>query len=409
MQPIDNKSAEQLDLRVEKLVYGGAGLSRLEGRVVLTPFVLPGEEVSVQPARQRSGMLESSLLGIDIPSPERVEAPCPVFTRCGGCHYQHAGYEYQLAQKVAITREVLQRIGKIQPPEEIGVVSGEPWNYRNRTQFHFDDGEIGFLAAGSHTLVPIDHCPISSPRLNENIRIVRKMMRDRRWPSFLQSLEMFTNEKDTLVNVLETEGNRRVEKRFFEWMAEEIPGAMAGWLDYQTATGTFRVSGGSFFQVNRNLIDKLVDMGLEYAAGGNALELYAGVGLFSIPLARRVNTVTAVESNGPSTRDLLHHASQAGVSVNVYHGTSEQYLETLATPPDFVLADPPRSGLGKPTTKHLLRLLPARISVISCDPSTLARDLAALTGAGYRILRMAVVDLFPQTFHIETVTHLERS
>jgi 23S rRNA (uracil1939-C5)-methyltransferase len=203
------------------------------------------------------------------------------------------------------------------------------------------------------------------------------------------------------VNVLASD--RPVAKHFFDWCGEEIPGAATGFLDYSTAGGEYRVGHRSFFQVNRFLIDRLVEAGLADAEGDTAIDLYAGVGLFSLPLARRVRAVTAVESGASAVHDLEFNAARAPLSIQVEKAVVENYLEGLSKAPDFVLADPPRAGLGKGAVKQLLRLQPPRMTIVSCDPATLARDLMALVNSGYRLERVTLIDLFPQTYHIETV------
>jgi len=205
--------------------------------------------------------------------------------------------------------------------------------------------------------------------------------------------------------VLETD--RPVARRFFDWCAETIPGLVTGALDYR---GRFRVSSNSFFQVNRFLLDALVETALEGAAGDTALDLYAGVGLFSLAMAPRFRQVMAVESGAGAVRDLQFNVERAGLAnVRAVQRTAEEYLERLANAPDFVLLDPPRAGLGADVVKRLSALRPRHVVIVSCDPATLARDLAGLKAAGYRVARVALVDLFPQTFHLETVVHLERA
>jgi 23S rRNA (uracil1939-C5)-methyltransferase len=335
------------------------------------------------------------------PSPERVAPPCPVFGRCGGCHYQHAGYEFQLACKRAILAEELRRLGKIEPPE-IDVVSGEPWAYRNRAQVHIEHGSLGYREARSHKLCAIDRCPIVSPKIDETLGALSAMLRDSRWPRFVRSIEIFTDERQVQLNVLETE--RPVARRFFDWCAEAIPGLVPAAIDYQDR---FRVSRGAFFQVNRFLTDKLVEIALAGAAGETALDLYAGVGLFSLALARRFRHVTAVESGAPAAADLAFNAERAGLSsLRAERRTAEAYLEALDGAPEFAILDPPRAGLGKTVVNRLIALRPPALTIVSCDPATLARDLAALLASGFTIETMTLVDLFPQTYHMETVVRL---
>ncbi len=395
-----------LEVTIEKLIYGGDGLARLDGQVALTPFVLPGERAVVEVVERKSGLLRSKLLEVRDASPDRVAPPCPHFTHCGGCHYQHAGYEAQLALKRDILTETLRRVGKIEPPAEIRVIAAEPFNYRNRVHLRIRGMQLGYLEAHSNRLSPIEQCPISSPRINEVIATLREMLRDARWPKFVQSIEVFSDETQVQLNVLEAD--RPVAWRFFEWCSEKLPGLVPGALDYRAAGEVYRVSGGSFFQVNRHLIDKMAELAIEDAQGENALDLYAGVGLFSLPLAKRVAKVTAVESGSAAIRDLQCNAERAGVAMDARQSSVDVFLESLTSAPDFVLADPPRAGLGKTVVAHLARLRPPRLTIVACDPATLARDLSGLTNGGYRIDGMTMIDVFPQTFHIEAIVQLKR-
>jgi 23S rRNA (uracil1939-C5)-methyltransferase len=443
---------------VEKWVYGGEGLSRVDGRVALTPFVLPGEKVRIELGEG----VNARLIEVLEPSPDRVEPPCPLFARCGGCHYQHAPYEFQLARKAEILREQLRRVGKIEYSGAIETISGPPLGYRNRVQVHILSSgragrRLGYLARRSHKLVPLTgDCPVASPRLNQELAAMRERLHDARFPRFVRALELFTNETDVQVNVVETA--QPLRRDFFDWCKS------VNILEYPTVFGTFHVGPKSFFQVNRFLADKLVEAALSGSEGsaamsdsegntamsrsegksamsgsegntamsrsegntamsrsegnsamsgsegntamsgseGNsALDLYAGVGLFAIPMSRRFASVTAVEAGSSAVRDL--EANAAG-GLRVEHSRVEDYIARLDTTPDFVLADPPRAGLGKEVVAHLNRLAPPRLTIVSCDPATLARDLAALQG--YGIDHLTLVDLFPQTYHIETVAHL---
>lgn len=399
-------SSTKLDVTIEKLVYGGDGLARLNGQVVLVPFVLPGERAAVESLEQKPGLVRSKLIELHETAAERVDACCPYFGRCGGCHYQHAGYDAQLAFKRAILAETLRRVGKIEPPAEIPVFAAEPWHYRNRAQFHIHGNEIGYLEARSNRLCGIEQCPISSPRLNQALATLRTMLRDPRWPRFVRAVEIFTNEDQVQLNVLESD--RPVASRFFDWCAEAIAGFVPGALDYAAAGHTYRVSGGSFFQVNRFLIDQMAGRALDHAAGESALDLFAGVGLFSLPLAKRFANVTAVESGSGALRDLRFNAERAGVAVEAHQKSVDAFLADLTVTPDFVLADPPRSGLGKIVVRELVRLQPPSITIVACDPATLARDLAAFLAGGYQLDQLTMVDLFPQTYHIEAIARLSR-
>jgi len=372
-------------LTIEKLVYGGDGLARLEGRVVLVPAVLPGEVVRAEVDKGKNDLWRGRLVEVVEASPARVKPDCPYFGRCGGCQYQHADYAFQVEQKQAILREVLRRVGKIEYAGEIGSVTGEPWQYRNRIQLHIENGKVGYFGQGSRDLCAIDHCPIASPKLNEIIAKISP-------PSANTAVELFTNETDLQVNVLD-----RVPRSVLNALASlgvTTPIEYAG----------FRVSRNSFFQVNRFLIDALVECAVGDARGEWAVDLYAGVGLFAKRLAERFAKVTAVESGGSASADLEHNLGQPGA-----RQSTEDYLAALEDRPDFILADPPRSGLGKHAVRELARIRAPRLTIISCDPATLARDLQGLLAEGYQIGKVTLVDLFPQTFHLETVVELSAS
>jgi 23S rRNA (uracil1939-C5)-methyltransferase len=390
------KSKAMNAISIDKWVYGGDAMARIEGRVVFVPFVLPGEIAKV---RLKEGDMHAQLEEIAQAAPERIAPVCPLFTRCGGCHYQHAPYEFQLVRKVDILREQLRRVGKIKWEGEISTVSGPALGYRNRAQFHLANGKIGYLAPGSHDLVPVDgECPISSPRLNQALQEMRDRMADRRFPGFVHSLELFTDETKVQVNILETD--RPVAKSFYEWCQSTVA------LEYSTTFGKFRVSPRSFFQVNRFLIEVLVEAAIGHATGETALDLYAGVGLFALPLARKFKKVAAVEAGVTAARDLEVNAQNAGLVIQHLQGRVEDHLARMIATPDFIVADPPRAGLGKTVVSHLARLKPPHLTIVSCDPATLARDVAALTD--YKIDKLTLVDLFPQTYHLETVAHLSR-
>ncbi|MEN6601027.1 MAG: TRAM domain-containing protein [Bryobacteraceae bacterium] len=381
-QDTNKTSGGDVELTVEKWVYGGDGLARLDGQIVLIPFVLPGETVRARIVSRQRSMLRAVPLDILAPSPERMSAACPYFGRCGGCHYQHAVYETQLKLKREILRETVRRVGKIEAPDEIEIIAGEPYGYRNRIQLHVDGARTGYREAGSHRLCPIDQCPIASPRINQALR---ENVAGHRFPRHVESIELFTDVTRVQAPV-----------------AENLP------IEYRVGEEVYRVGRRSFFQVNRFLAGRLVERVTASAAGARALDLYAGVGLFSLPLARRFSEVVAVEAGAGDSEDLAYNAQHAGLPVRAERAAVDLYLETVADTPDLIVADPPRAGLGKQVVRELLRLQAPRIVIVSCDPATLARDLALLLAGGYRMERTTMVDLFPQTYHIETVVNLAR-
>lgn len=404
---METQQTNQTEIVVEKLVYGGDGLGRAEGRVVLSPFTLPGERVRVEMLRVKPDVAHGRLLEVLEAAPGRIAPACPHFTRCGGCHYQHAPYDFELAQKESILRETLRRVGRIEPECAIETIAGPEWGYRNRIQIHFEGRRAGFLAAGSHELCPVEQCPVASPRLQAALAELRAMAHDRRFPPFLHSLDLFTNEAETQIGVRASD--RGIARPFFDWCAERSPGATTGPLEYEAAGERYRVGRRSFFQVNRHLIDRLVEAATGGETGERALDLYAGAGLFTIPLARRFSQVEAVERGDSAARDLEFNAARAGLAVKVHRAPAETYLEASSGGFDLVLADPPRAGLDRHALRRLLEIRPRRLSLVSCNPATLARDLAALHGGGYRFSRLILIDLFPRTCHLETVVRMEPS
>ncbi len=323
---------------------------------MLTPFVLPGETVAVETLSEKKGLVRARLAQVLKASPERVTPACSYFSQCGGCHYQHTAYAQQLQLKREILDEALRRAGKFEPPP-IAIVSGEPLEYRNRVQLHIQKGRIGYWQAGSRQLQPVMSCPIAAPAINRALAELRRMAHQPRFPGFLDTIELFTNGDAIQLNILRTTG-RRPARSFFDWCANSIPGSDASFLEYKAAGETFRVGHRSFFQVNRFLMDRLVELALDSAEGESAIDLYAGVGLFSLPLARRFSRVTAVESGQGAVEDLKTNAERAGLTIDSHPGQAEHYLETITEAPDFILADPPRSGLGRTAVEQLIRLAP---------------------------------------------------
>jgi 23S rRNA (uracil1939-C5)-methyltransferase len=400
-----NPIVSNFEVTVEKLVYGGDGLARLDGRVVLTPYVLPGELIRAEVEREKPGLVRARTLEVIEAAPGRVEAPCPVYGRCGGCHYQHAEYSQQVAAKAAILAEEVRRLGKLEPPAQIATIAGEAWGYRNRVQLHVEGGKLGYRQVRSHRLCEVAACPIASPKINEAIGTLNEMLHDPRWPRMLRTLEVFTDERQVQLNVLEAD--KPVARRFFEWCGERIAGLVDGPLDYDNR---YRVSRNSFFQVNRFLADRLVETALEGAEGETAFDLYAGVGLFAPALAAKFGQVTAVESGSGAARDLQFNAERAGLSnIRVEQRTVEDFLQGISESADFVLLDPPRAGLGKTVVSRLGELAPKRVVIVACDPATLARDLGGMAAVGYAVERMTMIDLFPQTYHLEAIVTLKRN
>lgn len=396
-------------LEIEKLVFGGDGLARQGSKAVFVPFVVPGESVDAEVTQAAGGLLRCADVRVKRKSEHRCDPPCPVFGQCGGCHYQHMTYRSECDWKREILRETLRRIGGIEWDAPIEVVTAEPFGYRNRTQLHVRRrgrrSQVGFHAARSHRLVPASQCSINSPKLNAVQGVLEGMARRRELPPSLRTIEVFTNEEGVQLNFPRRSGP--LPAKFWARVSNRLgvsgPGAP---LDYRCGEDVFRVSGRSFFQVNRHLVSRLSGLVLGDAAGGRALDLYAGAGLLTLPLARRFRHVVAVDSSPSAMRDLHANARRAGLAVRAVQMNVDAYLRGCTDRPDLIVADPPRGGLGARVVRRMANLAAGRMRLLSCDPATLARDIKGLAACGYSLEGLTLVDLFPQTYHVETVATL---
>ncbi len=387
-------------MRIEKWVYGGNGIGWANEETHFAGLALPGELVKVESEKDKRGVQWGKAIEILEPSPDRVVPRCPHFGACGGCQYQHARYETQLELKKKILVEQLSRMGRIAFEGEVKVISGPEYEYRNRCQFQITGGKLGYFQQGSNDLAPIKVCPIASPSIFAAIDKIRPLL-----PSFVSRFELFTNESETQLNILRTA--RPLARGFFDAAAKLIPGMDKPSLDYASGPDVFRVNHKSFFQVNRFLIQPLVDAVLEGAQGDSVYDLYAGVGLFTLPLARKFRQVTSVEVGNSAHVDLQFNAARAGLQVRSSCAGVEEWLTRAdKKAPDLIVADPPRTGLGKDVVHGLLRLKAPQLTIVSCNPSTLARDLEDLKSL-YDIAEMTLIDLFPQTYHLETIAKLK--
>jgi 23S rRNA (uracil1939-C5)-methyltransferase len=435
-----------LKLTIEKMIYGGDGLARLAAdkngrrKAAFVPFVLPGEEAEASLLREKPGYIQTKLERILTPSPKRITAQCPYFQRCGGCQYQHTDYEQQLQIKAEILKENLRRIAKLELASELKIHPSLPWNYRNRTRLKIQTAPsfaVGYYKFASHELLPVEVCPISSPAINRAIAKLWELGRAGAVPAKVHEIEIFADADDSqlLVEIYCDVPIVPLEKFLTDLQRglPEIAGVVAFGtaqrasanaevpalassgarsLTYKTERDSFHVSTGAFFQVNRHLLNELMQIVTDGFSGGLALDLYAGVGLFSSVLAKSFAQVIAVESSRISHADLRYNSPP---NVKAIHSSTEQYLikmkvktKTHGETPDYVVVDPPRSGLGETLVQLLAGISAPHIAYVSCDPSTLARDLEGLLAAGYRVVQAHFVDLFPQTYHLESVFHLVR-
>jgi 23S rRNA (uracil1939-C5)-methyltransferase len=417
-----------MKLRIERPIYGGAGLARHEGKAIFIPFTLPGESVEAKITQDHGSYANAGLEKILEASPQRARPTCPYFGECGGCHYQHGNYREQVEIKSQILRETLERAHLSDIPEIVPLYA-EPFGYRNRIRLHIDPvtARLGYKQRSSHHNLAVDECPIAAPALEHALKTLQSAAQELHLARHFTEIELFTNSaQDSMLAALWSKAPQQLQLLWPELKARlpQITGAAVfsterrgepgrviaqigePSLTYTTANHPYRVSVGSFFQVNRFLIDPLVELVADNRSGSLAWDLYAGVGLFSAALASRFDQVVAVESGPGSVRDLRHNIQ--GKQHRIVSSSTLDFLRRARKEPvpDFVLVDPPRTGLGKEVSTLLAATRPAHITYVSCDPATLSRDLKSLLDSGYHLTRMRMVDLFPQTFHLESVATL---
>ncbi len=421
-----------MKLRIEKEVYGGSGLARAEGKAVFVPFTLPGEEVEAAIVSDKGGFANAELQSILESSPARVKPPCQYFGRCGGCHYQHATYAAQVEMKVSILRETLER-AHIRDIPEMAAITADPLGYRNRIRLHIRKNPFAlcYKMRNSHANLAVTGCPIAAPLLQRAIEVLSRKGESFGFGTSVTEIELFSlpDNSSALMSLWMTHSATSFMDQMSQSLRQNLPeiagigifgvdesrgpGRLAAYtgancLMYPSGSRHYRVSMGSFFQINRFLIDPLVQLVTGSEKGDSAWDLYAGVGLFSVPLTDSFTLVTAVEPSPPAIRDLRENLR--GTKHRIVASDTAAFLrlaiQQRAPAPDLAVVDPPRVGLGLDVTTSLAKIRPRKITYVSCDPATLSRDLAALVKSGYRLERMHLLDLFPQTYHLESVTQL---
>ena len=385
---------EELEVEVERILPGGMGLAHAGGKTVFVSLAAPGDRVRVRIDRKQGELLFASIVEILTPSPVRTEPPCPYFGRCGGCDFQQLTYEAQLEAKAGIIRDCLHRIARLEDVPEI-VVTASPnnWRYRMRATWQIDRElrAIGYYERGSRRVCDVADCAVLQPELQETLERVRAT----EWQQFPRDLKH--------LDAVAGENGVSLSPPFAEFETNELSLTVRGEV--------YRYNADAFFQINPSLLGQLVEYAIGDASGGVVVDLYCGVGLFTLPLARRFQKVIGVEANTTAARFARRNLQLAGLTnANVITATVTDWFRSSAVGPvDFVLLDPPRAGAESAVIKGILDLQPRAISYVSCDPATLARDLRKLIGGGYVIESIAGFDLFPQTHHVETVVRLARS
>ena len=409
--------SQTFELQLTAMAHGGSALGRHEGRVIFVPYTIPGETVRVELVEARTRWGRGRLLEILDPSPHRVEPPCPYFgpEKCGGCHFQQISYEAQAEYKRDVVVDQLARLGGLHDANVQEIIgAAQPWAYRNHAQFSTTTkGQLGFLTADTHHVVPVEECLVLDPLLDE----LRTAL-DMEWPELhrlslrcgsatgdrmavfeLNQYEDFDIEVDFAVScvILLADG-------------EAVVLMGNAYLEEQVAGRDYRISANSFFQVNTagaEALVALVQQALAPTSSDTLLDLYCGVGLFGLSLADQVERVLGVEADPSAAADFRHNARGMD-HVELIEGKAQSVLPRIKEPVDLLLLDPPRSGAGQGIIDQVAHLKPRRIAYVSCDPATLARDARHLGESGFLLQEVQPVDLFPQTYHVEAVALFAR-
>lgn len=443
--PAGVRVGQRLQVTIERLVFQGSGLGRLpDGRVVFVPYTAPGDLAEVEVTEAREDFVRANLVQVVTASPVRVAPPCRFFGNCGGCQWQHLEYAFQLQWKREILRELLARVGKLSgAPVSVPVVPAGPWEYRARAQFKIFARarlHIGFHQRETQRVVDIDRCPLLDARLNEVLRTLRSMRDPALHKLFPRVREVWaavgtgTGTGEVVVSIFARTQDRAAIRLLFHRIQAEVPTLQGvvllegdprqhprfvdrhghGAILEQVGDCRFRVDASAFFQVSGLAAGTLTRLVMEAATltgSERVLDLYSGVGTFTVPLARLAREVLGIEAHAAAATDAVYNLRANGCEgARIVQAQVEQVLPSLAKegPWDLVVLDPPRQGCSRRVLDAITGMAVPRVIYVSCDPSTLARDLGILVPAGYRCLSLQPVDLFPQTFHLESVAVLER-
>lgn len=386
-----------IEVTAERLAYGGDAVARHLRLAVFIPFAAPQDRLRVRIIERKKNYARAVIDQILKPSPARRAAPCQYFGECGGCQLQHLTYEAQLESKTGFVRDALQRIARIDWPHEIKIRHSAELGYRGRAQVKIDmkAGLVGFTRGASNALCDIASCPILVPELDEALGSLRGAVTNA------------TVGEQTLPHRFQVDMAAGDSGVSFDPAPERLPG---GELQRTVNAAVYHFGASTFFQANPSLLDELVGEAVGSESGDVAIDLYAGVGLFTIQLARRFQRVIGIEADRAATKFAEQNITANGLANVEFHNDDvaywlERFVESKVLPPDLIVLDPPRTGAAE-ALSHIVGAQPSRIVYVSCDPSTLARDLRTLVASGYELTRLTAIDLFPQTYHVETIATL---
>lgn len=382
---------DELELRIEKLVAGGEGLGRFEGIPILVPRSAPGDLVRVRLVERHPDYARAEIDDVVEPGPGRRPPPCPYFERCGGCDLQHLEDELQTRLKVEAAEETLRRLGRLELPADRRVLRGAAWGYRLRTQLHVAPGapgshggaRLGYYARRSHDLVPVASCPILVPALERFLTRLSTSVAG----SLPRRLDLAAGDDGSIS------------------AAPVVEGLPHGEVEIRVGQSRLAFDARTFFQAHRGLVEELCAAAVGPQTGSSAYDLYAGVGLFTLPLARAYERVVAVEGQQLAARYAKRNLRRNRLDAEVIARAVESWIRELPRGADRVLVNPPRAGLPRRVRERLLDARPRQLTYVSCHPATLSRDLSVLDD-GYTLRSLVFVDLFPQSGHLETVAQL---
>lgn len=424
----------ELSVRIDSLSFGGCGVGRVSGKVVFVPYSVPGDELRIEMTKEEKGHFEGRILEILSPSAVRREPACPYHSICGGCHWLHIPYIDQENAKEQIFKDTLRRIGRVDS-SIVQPISPSPleFNYRSRVQFKVWEGKIGFYRRESHDLVDVMECPLAHPLINGILKGLRQV-----WPDSIRSvsrvdINVSPSEANGIVSLYLKERSNFDFNELFKALntgLREVTGLIihyrrevriygSGCLFSQEGTFRFRASEGSFSQVNYRQNMNMKDHVLSLASlkgTERVVELYSGGGNFTVPLASRAGMVIGIEASESSVKDGIENARINDIRNATFRkATAENGLQEMQNQKfkiqnvDLVVVDPPRDGCSRKVIEGIASLKPGRIIYVSCNPSTLARDLIRFQSLGYEAVSSKPFDMFPQTFHIESVTEIVSS
>lgn len=424
-------SLESFELTIERVLPGGLGLAHAEGRTFMVALAAPGDHLRVQIDRVKGNVSFASIEEILTPSPRRVEPPCPYFGRCGGCDFQQINYQAQLEAKVEIIKDCLRRLARIENIPDFQITAApNPWHYRSRAQWQYDAvrQKLGYFESGSRSVCDVANCAVLAPQLENTLENLRARMQEGLLPDSARDFRAVVGDEGVSVTPRvrgpgSPAGQPGCGAAVREGSELAVESEQVRDISRTIHGEAYRLNAESFFQANDGLLPQLIDTAIGEASGETALDLYCGVGLFTLPLARRFKHVVGVESDNAAASFARENSANAGLTnaevvksdVGVwledvrrsdFSKLSEESATALEDQIDFVLLDPPRTGAESRVITGVLGLKPQRISYVSCDPATLARDLKKLIAAGYNLASISAFDMFPQTHHVETVVHL---